>query len=138
MKNYDDIIDLPHHVSKNHPQMSRYNRAAQFAPFSALTGYEESINEAGRYVTNKIELDDSNKEEINFKLNILNNLINQRNQVTFIFFSKDKLKNGGSYKTIKGILKKYDEINNLIILEDKTKIYIDDIFSIKSPIFDNY
>ena len=55
-----------------------------------------------------------------------------------IFFSKDKLKNGGSYKTIKGILKKYDEINNLIILEDKTKIYIDDIFSIKSPIFDNY
>ncbi len=138
MKNYDDIINLPHHVSKNHPQMSRYNRAAQFAPFSALTGYEESINEAGRYVTNKIELDDSNKEEINFKLNILNNLINQRNQVTFIFFSKDKLKNGGSYKTIKGILKKYDEINNLIILEDKTKIYIDDIFSIKSPIFDNY
>lgn len=138
MKNYDDIINLPHHVSKNHPQMSRYNRAAQFAPFSALTGYEESINEAGRYVTDKIELDDSNKEEINFKLNILNNLINQRNQVTFIFFSKDKLKNGGSYKTIKGILKKYDEINNLIILEDKTKIYIDDIFSIKSPIFDNY
>ncbi len=138
MKNYDDIINLPHHVSKNHPQMSRYNRAAQFAPFSALTGYEESINEAGRYVTNKIELDDSNKEEINFKLNILNNLINQRNQVTFIFFSKDKLKNGGSYKTIKGILKKYDEINKLIILEDKTKIYIDDIFSIKSPIFDNY
>lgn len=138
MKNYDDIINLPHHVSKNHPQMSRYNRAAQFAPFSALTGYEESINEAGRYVTNKIELDDSNKEEINFKLNILNNLINQRNQVTFIFFSKDKLKNGGSYKTIKGILKKYDEINNLIILEDKTKIYIDDIFSIKSHIFDNY
>ncbi len=138
MKNYDDIINLPHHVSKNHPQMSRYNRAAQFAPFSALTGYEESINEAGRYVTNKIELDDSNKEEINFKLNILNNLINQRNQVTFVFFSKDKLKNGGSYKTIKGILKKYDEINNLIILEDKTKIYIDDIFSIKSPIFDNY
>lgn len=138
MKNYDDIINLPHHVSKNHHQMSRYNRAAQFAPFSALTGYEESINEAGRYVTNKIELDDSNKEEINFKLNILNNLINQRNQVTFIFFSKDKLKNGGSYKTIKGILKKYDEINNLIILEDKTKIYIDDIFSIKSPIFDNY
>lgn len=138
MKNYDDIINLPHHVSKNHPQMSRYNRAAQFAPFAALTGYEESINEAGRYVTNKIELDDSNKEEINFKLNILNNLINQRNQVTFIFFSKDKLKNGGSYKTIKGILKKYDEINKLIILEDKTKIYIDDIFSIKSPIFDNY
>lgn len=138
MKNYDDIINLPHHVSKNHPQMSRYNRAAQFAPFSALTGYEESINEAGRYVTNKIELDDSNKEEINFKLNILNNLINQRNQVTFIFFSKDKLKNGGSYKTIKGILKKYDELNKLIILEDKTKIYIDDIFSIKSPIFDNY
>lgn len=138
MKNYDDIIDLPHHVSKNHPQMSRYNRAAQFAPFSALTGYEESINEAGRYVTNKIELDDSNKEEINFKLNILNNLINQRNQVTFIFFSKDNLKDGGCYKTIKGILKKYDEINKLIILEDKTKIYIDDIFSIKSPIFDNY
>ena len=138
MKNYDDIINLPHHVSKNHPQMSRYNRAAQFAPFSALTGYEESINEARRYVTNKIELDDSNKEEINFKLNILNNLINQRNQVTFIFFSKDKLKDGGCYKTIKGILKKYDEINKLIILEDKTKIYLDDIFSIKSPIFDNY
>lgn len=138
MKNYDDIINLPHHVSKNHSQMSRYNRAAQFAPFSALTGYEESINEAGRYVTNKIELDDSNKEEINFKLNILNNLINQRNQVTFIFFLKDKLKDGGCYKTIKGILKKYDEINKLIILEDKTKIYIDDIFSIKSPIFDNY
>lgn len=138
MKNYDDIINLPHHVSKNHSQMSRYNRAAQFAPFSALTGYEESINEAGRYVTNKIELDDSNKEEINFKLNILNNLINQRNQVTFIFFSKDKLKDGGCYKTIKGILKKYDEINKLIILEDKTKIYLDDIFSIKSPIFDNY
>lgn len=138
MKNYDDIINLPHHVSKNHPQMSRYNRAAQFAPFAALTGYEESINEAGRYVTNKIELDDSNKEEIDFKLNILNNLINQRNQVTFIFFLKDKLKDGGCYKTIKGILKKYDEINKLIILEDKTKIYLDDIFSIKSPIFDNY
>ena len=88
----------------------------------------------------RVVFDNENElgNEINFKLNILNNLINQRNQVTFIFFSKDKLKDGGCYKTIKGILKKYDEINKLIILEDKTKIYLDDIFSIKSPIFDNY
>ncbi|MGM9968921.1 MAG: hypothetical protein ACI35S_00825 [Anaeroplasma sp.] len=130
MSNYDDIINLPHHISKNHPRMSQIDRAAQFAPFAALTGYAESINEAGRYVDKKKELSDEQIEDINNKLKYLLDNIEEKKEATIIHFVKDLSKDGGFYQSIKGIIKKIDSINRLIFLTNKTKIYIDNILYI--------
>lgn len=130
MKNYDDIINLPHHVSKTHPQMSISDRAAQFAPFAALTGYAESINEAGRLVDKKKELTEEEKIKISSIINYLINNLKSNIEATIIYFVKDELKDGGSYKSIKGVVKRYDVLNNYIQLTNKYKIYLEDILLI--------
>ena len=133
---YDDIINLPHHVSKTHPHMSLADRAAQFSPFAALTGYEEAIKEAGRIVDEKIELSEEEKEEINRKLNYLNEHKKENTQITITYFLKDMKKNGGSYRQITSNLKRLDEIEKTILLADNTILRIDDIRKIQSPLFD--
>lgn len=133
---YDDIINLPHHVSKTHPHMSLADRAAQFSPFAALTGYEEAIKEAGRIVDEKIELSEEEKEEINRKLNYLNEHKKDNIQITITYFLKDMKKNGGSYRQITSNLKRLDEIEKTILLADNTILRIDDIRKIQSPLFD--
>jgi hypothetical protein len=133
---YDDIINLPHHVSKTHPHMSLADRAAQFSPFAALTGYEDAIKEAGRIVDEKIELSEEEKEEINRQLNYLNEHKKDNIQITITYFLKDMKKNGGSYRQITSNLKRLDEIEKTIQLADNTILRIDDIRKIQSPLFD--
>ena len=142
--NYDDIIDLPRHVSKVHPQMSISDRAAQFAPFSALTGYKDAIIEVDRYTQEFIELDDNEKEVIGQKLYILNEHKKENIQIIYEFddnninyFEPDKKKKGGIYKKVQSVFKCYDELKDMIVLENNVKILVKYIIELKSDIFEN-
>lgn len=132
MNNYDDIINMPHHVSKTRKPMSLQNRSAQFAPFSALTTYDDKIREVARETSKKIELDDGIKLILNDKLSFIKNNIKLRPKVTITYFVKDTRKeNRGRYKTITGNVRVIDEIYKRIILIDNTIISFDNIIDIK-------
>ena len=135
MNKYKDIINLPHHTSKNHPRMTLENRAAQFAPLSALTGYAEKIKETAIITDKQIELDEGLKSILNYKLNIIQENIKSKPQVIITYFIKDQRKSGGTYQTINIKIKKIDEINKIITDESNNKINIDNIIDIKSNIF---
>lgn len=127
---YSDIINLPHHVSKKHPQMSIEARSAQFAPFAALTGYGDAVNETARLTDKRIELDDVIKEEINCKLETIKRNIKERPIVTITYFVPDTKKQGGAYVTVTGSIYKIDENKQQINLNDGTKIPIEEIISV--------
>ena len=131
MKEYDDIINLPHHVSKNHPPMPMMNRAAQFAPFAALTGYDAVIRETGRLTDGFIELDEDKTEQLNRRIAELLEEIDEQPMVTVTFFKPDERKAGGSYSTVSGQLKKVDEFNQVLVMEDDTAISFSSIFDIQ-------
>ena len=131
MEEYDDIINLPHHVSKNHPPMPMMNRAAQFAPFAALTGYDAVINETGRLTDGFIELDENKKEQLNRRIAELMEAIDGQPSVTITFFKPDERKSGGSYFTVSGQLKKVDEFNQILVMEDDMVIPFNCIFDIQ-------
>lgn len=122
---YDDIIDLPHHVSKVHPQMSRENRAAQFSPFAALTGYEEAVKEMGRLTDRRMILDEYEKEEIDRKLRILKE--HMEIEVSVTWFVSDPFKEGGSYHQAEGVIEKWKDDSLYIHGE---KISVNDIVEI--------
>ena len=129
---YDDIIKLSHHISKKHPQMSMDERAAQFAPFAALVGYEEAVEETARITTKRIELNEEEKNALDIKLQMLNEQIHIQiyPNVTIMYFVPDLKKDGGKYIKISGTVKRIDEYKQLIILDDKTEISINEIISI--------
>ena len=129
---YDDIIKLSHHISKKHPQMSMEERAAQFAPFAALVGYEDAVEETARITTKRIELNEEEKNILDMKLQILNEQIRIQiyPNVTIMYFVPDLKKDGGKYIKISGTVKKIEEYKQLIILDDKTEIPINEIISI--------
>ena len=131
-RKYDDIINLPHHISKKHPQMSIYERAAQFAPFAALVGYEDAVEETARITDKRIELNEEEKNILDMKLQMLIEQIKVQiyPNITIMYFIPDLKKDGGKYIRISGKIKKIDEFKNLIILDDKTEIPIRDIISI--------
>ena len=131
MNKYDDIINMPHHISKIRKPMSLQNRAAQFSPFSALTGYDEKIKETARETSRKIELDEGIKLMLNEKLCLIKNDIKLRPKVTITYFVRDNEKRGGHYKTITGNVKIVDEVYKRIILIDNTIISFDNIIDIK-------
>lgn len=133
--NYDDIINLPRHVSKKHPQMSIENRAAQFQPFQALTGYAEKVKETQRLTDRKQELTDEEKLIIDSKINYLLQNINKKNIIEVIYFVKDEYKAGGKYVTKVGILKKVDSHLKKLIFNDNEKIDIEEILSIEGDVF---
>lgn len=135
--NYEDIINLPHYEPKYHPRMSKHNRAAQFAPFAALTGYEEQVRETARLTDKKLEIDDALKEKLSNKLNYIQDNLNIKSELNFIYFISDLRKSGGKYVKKKGIVKKIDIIEQYVQLIDKTKIPINDIISIEGELF-NY
>ena len=130
MGKYDDIINLNHHISSKHPRLSMEQRAAQFAPFAALTGYGDSIKETARLTDNRIELNEEEKEMLNIKLQELKSKISTLPQVTITYFVPDAKKAGGEYITKMSRLKKIDEYKKIIILEDKTIIPISEIIEI--------
>ena len=137
MDKYKDIINLPHHVSQNHKPMDKINRAAQFAPFAALVGYEEAIKEKGRTVDKKIILTNEEKEKISNILSYINLNIKNEIKVSITYFIKDKKKSGGKYITITSNIKSVDLINRFIKLVSNQKILIDDIYDLKSELFIN-
>ena len=121
---YADIINLPHWQSPTRPHMSLYDRAAQFAPFAALTGYDDMVNEEARIVDNKIELDDEAIENLNMKLGLISDAIDngEKPSVSIICFVPDPLKAGGRYETVTERIRKIDAIDQKIILEKKTGV----------------
>ena len=129
---YDDIIKLSHHISKKHPQMSMEERAAQFAPFAALVGYEDAVEETARITTKRIELNEEEKNALDIKLQMLNEQIHIQiyPNVTIMYFVPDLKKDGGKYIKISGTVKRIDEYKQLIILYYKTEIPISEIISI--------
>lgn len=137
MNNYDDIINMPHHESKIYPKMSLYNRSAQFAPFAALTGYSDIINETARLTDKKIEIDDGLKSIINNKLLEIIKKIEEEPKVTITYFVKDKYKDGGKYKKVTSKIKKIDKYENEIIFINKYKISISEIIDIKILVNNN-
>lgn len=132
---YVDIINLPHHVSKRHPQMSMEARAAQFAPFAALTGYSDAIKETGRLTEERIEIDEELKAIIDCKLQIIQDKIQLKPKVTITYFLPDNKKNGGEYLTIVGNVKNIDMYNQVIKFTDNTIIPIDEIIEVNGDIF---
>ncbi len=129
--NYDDILDLPHHVSSQHPQMPLQNRAAQFMPFAALTGYGDAIDETARITEEKLDLTEDELRLLDEKLTKLRPLLSQRPEVTFTYFEPDTRKEGGAYITRTGIVKKIDEYGRSILLEDGTQIPMDALAEIE-------
>ena len=128
MKKYEDIIGLSRPVSKKHPPMSRENRAAQFEPFAALTGFEGAIKETARVTGEKIELDETQKTFLDEKLKVL---LREKTPALFTYFQKDEQKEGGAYITVSGIVKKTDAYTHKIVLEDGTGICVEDILEIR-------
>ena len=130
MNRYDDIINLKRPTSKIHKPMSLQARAAQFAPFQALTGYNEAIKEASRLTQKQIIIDDNQKELLNAKLKYLLSQIKNKPEVTLTSFVQDQNKPGGTYQTITNKINKIDLYNGQIILIDNTKIPIKNIINI--------
>lgn len=128
---YDDIIGLPHPTPQNHIRMPLSSRAAQFAPFAALTGHSEAIKETARTTEQQIELDESMKELINDKLLLLEQNFEEHPLVTIIFFFADKNKSGGSYISSTGFIKKFLKYEQTLIMSDDCTIPINDIFDIQ-------
>lgn len=128
---YDDIIHLPHHRSGERPHMSLHDRAAQFAPFAALTGYGEAIDETARLTEEKLILDETAIEEINEKLYDISQHLSEKRNVSITYFRKDALKRGGAYLTDTGTIKKLDETEKTVIMDSGMIIKMDQIVAIE-------
>ena len=130
MGKYDDIINLPHYEPKNHKRMSMYARAAQFAPFAALTGYEESVKETARLTNRKIEIDEEFKETLDWNLQEIQENISSEPKATIKYFIPDIKKSGGKYVIATGIVKKIDKFKQTIILNENKEIPISEVIEI--------
>ncbi|HHV12309.1 MAG TPA: YolD-like family protein [Clostridiales bacterium] len=134
-KDYDDIIHLPHHVSAAHPPMSIIDRAAQFSPFAALTGHAGAIKETARLTDERIELDESMKDILGNKLQVIADRLKERPEIAITYFQPDAKKNGGAYVTATSTVKKMDNHEQVVVMTDGTVIPIDEIISIDGQIF---
>ena len=129
-ENYEDIINLPHHISKKHRPMPREARAAQFAPFAALTGYESDVNEAARYTGKRRELGEYETERLNRRINEIRNGIHGNTEVIITYFKPDEKKAGGEYLNIGGRVRKIDDYGRTLTLTSGALIPLDDIYEI--------
>lgn len=132
---YGDIIHLPHPESKKHPRMSMHDRAAQFSPFAALTGHDEAIKETARLTDERMDLDETIKTGLDEKVLFLMSKLNEKPVVTITYFLKDEKKSGGSYEVAEGWIRKVDLYERVMIMEDRTRILIEDIVDIDSEAF---
>lgn len=137
MQKYKDIIDLPHKQSSKRPHMSLSDRAAQFAPFAALTGYDDAIVETGRLTDKKIELSEEALDLLNAKYQILLAHLADNAEIILTYFVPDKNKSGGAYVEKQGVVKRLDTFERQLILCDGTKILMDDILTISGDIFNS-
>ena len=128
---YDEIINLPHHVSKTRPQMPMSDRAAQFTPFAALTGYDAAIKETGRLTDERIELDEEALTALDRKYQLLMDTLDDAPEVTIIYFQPDERKAGGQYVSATGMVKKVDDFERRIIMQDGTRIPLDSVYDLR-------
>lgn len=136
MGNYDDIIDLPHHVSETHPPMSRADRAAQFSPFAALTGYDAAVRETARVTERRIELDEGVKAELNARLNCILEHLPEHPQVSITYFVPDEKKSGGAYRTVTGTVRKLDSFAKTLTLVDGTVVSMEEMVHVEGNLFE--
>lgn len=136
---YDDIIDLPHPVSKRHPQMPLSDRAAQFAPFAALTGHDEAIRETARLTDSSVELDEEQKEKLDQRLQMLLTEIGEdplrEHEIKATYFQPDEKKDGGAYVSVSGCVKKMDVYRRQILFTDGTALPMEHLISIEGELF---
>jgi hypothetical protein len=130
-EDYFDIINLPHHVSRNHPQMPMEARAAQFAPFAALTGYDAVIHETARLTDKQVELEEYDNDRLNRIFSELMDSLEKHPMVTVSYFKPDEHKAGGAYMTVSGKLKKIDTYEQIMKMEDGTVIPIGSIMDLQ-------
>lgn len=134
-RKYNEIMGLPHHVSKTRPQMPMSDRAAQFAPFAALTGYDAAIKETGRLTDERIELDVEALSALDMKYQLLMKAHDEAPEVTITYFQPDERKAGGKYVSAVGAVKKIDDFERRITMQDGAKIPMDDVLSIEGELF---
>ncbi len=137
MGNYDDIINLPHHVSAVHPRMSAIDRAAQFSPFAALTGHGAAISETARLTEARQELDETKKEELDARLQVIRECLSMQPEVAITYFVPDARKEGGSYLRAAGTVKKLDDNGHKVIMADGMSIPMDAINEIEGSILED-
>ena len=130
---YNDIINLPHHVSTVHTPMSLHDRAAQFLPFAALTGYDDAIKETGRLTTERISLSESEIERLNERLHILSEEQHNHLKISVTYFVPDERKKGGAYETVEGCVKRIDEYRGVLVMTDGLQIFMEDIIELHIP-----
>jgi hypothetical protein len=134
---YDDIINLPHSNPKRHARMPLSARAAQFAPFAALIGYDAAIKETARLTDQKLELDDTMKNALNEKLLLLQEQLAEKSKVAITYFVLDKKKSGGAYVTATGYIKKIQTFEHVVLFSDGSVIPMNDIVQIQGNIFNS-
>ena len=132
---YDDIIHLPHPTSHRHPRMPVSDRAAQFSPFAALSGHGSAIAETARVTRERMELDEDAREQLDQKLRLLMERINEQPEITVTWFSPNEKKAGGQYRTATGKLKRIDTQESRLILTDGNQIPLEDLLEIRSESF---
>lgn len=132
--NYDDIIHLLHPTSRKHPRMPIADRAAQFAPFAALTGYDAAVKEAARLTERRIELDEYEKEALDRQLQRILEQGMEHREITVVFFRPDEKKDGGAYFSVTSAIRKIDEYEKLLIMQDGTQIPIGDIIELREEL----
>lgn len=135
MGKYDDIINLPHHTSPKRPRMSMIDRAAQFSPFAALTGYDAAVKETARLTDQRMELDEYAKAALDERLQIIQDHLSEMPEVTITYFQPDDRKAGGAYLSVTGSIKKIDAYEKCVVMIDKQKIPIEEIFGIEGNLF---
>ncbi len=128
---YRDIIDLPHHVSPTRRRMPLRDRAAQFAPFAALTGYDDAVRETARQTEGWQDLYDDEKESMEETLRLLVNRADQKPEAEAVYFVRDPLKDGGSFKTVSGRVKKVDAVEKILVFEDGTEVPLADLVELE-------
>ena len=136
MNGYDDIINMPHHVSETHPHMSMHDRAAQFSPFAALTGHGDAVKETARLTDVKSELTEDEISGINQKLKFLTEHAGERPEITVEYFVPDERKSGGAYITVMGNFRRIAEAEGHLILTNGDRISLNDISRIEGKVFD--
>ena len=132
---YNDIIDLPHHISTTRPRMSMLDRAAQFSPFAALTGYDAAIKETGRLTGQRIELTEECRAVLDRKQQVLLENLAEHPEVSVTYFVPDERKSGGAYVTVAGRVKKVDEYQRLLHLTNGTRIPLTEVLELESNLF---
>ena len=135
MNPYEDILHLPHHVSKTRPQMPMSDRAAQFSPFAALTGYDEAIDETARLTDSRLVMSDEALSVLDAKFRLLMEKMDEEPEVKIIYFKPDEKKAGGAYLSLRGVVKSVDEVGRMIVLRDGTRLSMDDILDMEGRIF---